>query len=991
MPKTLLYSLLAACVLSSHFIEGATRTVNSTSNDPTVKGTLAYWLLNAKDGDKIDCNSIAGQTINLTTSLPAITQSYTINGAGITIDGASSYQAFQVASGNVIINNVTVKNAISKGGDGGDGMAGGGGAVGGGGALYIHGGTTVTLTASSLLENIAQGGGGGSANFNGHSGGGGGGGFGGGNGGNALTSVTTGGGGGGHSNGGDGGTDGSIDGSNGVYFGGGGGGAGINFMASGGKGGSANTFVGGAQSDGNGGGGAGDSQNGNDATGSGGSGMPGNGGDGIGADLLFGGGGGGGASSDTGFVASGAGAGGGGGGTMNLGGAGGILGGGGGGIGGEGGFGSGGGGGIAGGTGGGGFGAGGGNGGSDSGAVAAGGGGSGLGGAIFIQSGASLTIVDAAQISGNLAIAGVGGTSNTTNSGYVAAGDGAALGYDIFMREQGSITFDLSNTLTIATPIEGDQTNGPNTTGGLQKIGNGTLKLNGANTYSGLTTVDGGTLNLNGSVIGSVIVGAEGTFSGNATVSGNLTNSGVLSPGNSIGTMNTTNLILTPSSLLEMEVASDGTNDLIAATETAQIDGTLEVIQMPGCFQTVQSYTIITAGGGRSGIFSRVESNVPSLLEVIYEPTAVVVKALPINALMLDSNAAAAAFCYLGSGITTGSDVETVNAALLTLDAEGINDSFNRMQPSQFSGLAWSQIENALLVRSGYSQHLEEVNLTSCCCKGLHVWGEAIGAWQKQNSYGQQFGFTDWTGGATVGLDAVCCNQFRLGIAGSYTYSHLNWSRSAGRANTNSYYGGLYSNWSNGRNYVNASLLGAYSRYHTNRHLHFATIDRHAKSSNSSWETLAGLEAGINFGCVIPFVRADYVYLSRQHFVEKGAESLNLRVDRVRDQIVQSEVGVKWTGRYVCACAPGTIVPRIQLSYINDASISNRHLKASFVDSDCNFTVQGLNFWRNLEAVSLGLTYLNCNESIGVTVRYDGQFGSHYYNQAADIALEIKF
>lgn len=1025
---------LAAWVLSTHSIEAGpppppptptTRTVNSASNDPTAIGTLPYWLLNANNGDTIDCSPIAGQSITLTSSLPAITQSYTINGASITINGASNYQAFQVASGTVAINNVTVKNALSKGGDGGSGGSGGGGAVGGGGALYVHGSTSVTLTASGLLNNSAQGGDGGSATIIGNAGGGGGGGFGGGNGGNSVTAVSTGGGGGGHSNGGSGGSNSSLNGSNGVYFGGGGGGAAINSVTPGGNGGNASptgTFVGGAQSGGNGGGGAGDSENGVSATGTGGSGMPGNGGNGIGTDALFGAGGGGGAASETGFPGgTGIGAAGGGGGSNYSGGAGGTLGGGGGGgwglAGGDGGFGAGGGGGNTGGTGGGGFGAGGGNGASDPNNNGGGGGGSGLGGAIFIQSGGNLTIVDATQISGNTAIAGMGGSStNTTDPDYIAPGNGAALGYDIFMREQGSITFDLSNILTLATPIEGDQTNGPNSTGGLLKSGEGTLQLNGANTYSGMTTVLGGTLNLNGSVIGSTLVGPGGTLSGNATISGNLTNFGILAPGNSIGTINTTNLVLTPSSLVEIEVASNGTNDLIAASATAQINGTLEVIPLPGSFSTVQSYTIITAAGGRTGTFSTVKSSVPSLLEVLYDPNAVLVKVLPISALTLNSNAAAAASCYLANGSTAESDVETVSTALLTLNTAKINAGFNQMQPSSFSGLAWSQIENTLFVRSSYSQRLEEFALSPHCCDDSYVpcvpcvWGEAIGAWQKQNADSKQCGYTDWTGGATVGLDALWGNVCRLGIAASYTHSRLNWKKSVGCADTNSYYGGLYANGSKGCGYVNAMILGAYSHYHTNRHLHFATINRHAKSSHHSSEGLAGLEAGFKFCCrewmhMIPFVRADYIYLSRQGFKEHGACSLDLKVDRHQTQVVQSEAGVLWTGRYVSEgscescesgelcepCASGTFVPRIRLSYIHDAPIRHRHMRAHFVHSDCTFTVQGLNFRRNLGAVSLGLTYRNCNDTLSVLFRYDGQFGKDYQTQAANIALYIKF
>lgn len=596
-------------VVATNFATANTRVVNSTSNDATTIGTLPYWLINADDGDNLDCSAIAGQTITLTSSLPAITKSYMINGAGITIDGAGIYQAFQAAAGTSSITNVTVQNALSKGGDGGSGYSGGGGAVGGGGALYIHGGAAITLTSASLLNNIAKGGNGGAANNNGNAGAGGGGGFGGGNGGSSVIFSSTGGGGGGHSNGGNGGSNASINGVNGIYFGGGGGAAGINSITPGGNGGNASPtglFIGGNQSGGNGGGGAGNSENGFSATGTGTNGIPGNGGNGIGADFLFGAGGGGGGASESGNPgAVGVGAAGGGGGPNYSGGAGGIQGGGGGGgigtFGGEGGFGAGGGGASTGGIGGGGFNAGGGNGGSDVGGVAGGGGGSGLGGAIFVQSNGSLTLVDAQHIANNSVIAGVGGSSTSeTDPGYIAAGDGLALGNDIFVREQGLITFNLSNTLTIATPIAGDQTNGPNTSGGLDKMGIGTLHLNGANTYSGVTTINEGTLDLNGSVIGNTVINSGGRLSGTASIAGNLTSTGV-------------------NSILHTDINPNGSHSQIAVNGVASLTGVLEIAMGSNAQQG--SYTLLTSPS-ISGTFNQVifTGTTPLSYSLSYQP-----------------------------------------------------------------------------------------------------------------------------------------------------------------------------------------------------------------------------------------------------------------------------------------------------------------------------------------------------------------------------------
>lgn len=637
MPSTLKALSTLFFVVAANFATANTRVVNSTSNDANTIGTLPYWLINADDGDTINCNSIAGQTITLTSSLPAITKSYTINGAGIIIDGASTYQAFQAAAGASHISNVTVQNALSKGGNGGSGYSGGGGAVGGGGALYIHGGAAITLTSASLLTNIAKGGNGGVANNNANSGAGGGGGFGGGDGGSSVTFSSTGGGGGGHSNGGNGGSNGSINGNNGIYFGGGGGAAGINSVTPGGNGGNASPtgfFIGGSQSGGNGGGGAGNSENGFSATGTGTNGIPGDGGNGIGADFLFGAGGGGGGASESGSSgALGVGAAGGGGGPNYSGGAGGTLGGGGGGgvgaVGGEGGFGAGGGGASTGGIGGGGFNAGGGNGASDLSGIGGGGGGSGLGGAIFIQNGGSLTLVDAQQIASNSAIAGVGGSStNETDPGYIPAGDGLALGHDIFVREQGLITFNLSNTLTIATPIAGDNTNGPNTSGGLDKMGIGTLHLNGANTYSGVTNINEGTLDLNGSVIGNTVVNSGGRLSGTALIAGNLTSTGT-------------------NSMVHVDINPNGSNSQITVNGVASLAGVLEIAMGSNAQQG--SYTLLTSPT-ITGTFNQVSftGTTPVSYSLSYQPTGTPTQVL-FDLIQLNGNKVA------GNGTLAGS------------------------------------------------------------------------------------------------------------------------------------------------------------------------------------------------------------------------------------------------------------------------------------------------------------------------------------------------
>jgi autotransporter-associated beta strand protein len=566
------YSLRAALVAASLAFATAAQAqdvVNNTNNSGAGSLSQAITNADANPGSTITFSLPANSTITLTSPLPAITSSVTINGvgsSGVTVSGGGSERIFFVqpgTSGTVTIENLTLANGMAQGGAGGAG--GGGGGMGAGAAIFVGAGSAVAVANVGFSNNAAAGGAGGAAGvFEG----GGGGGLSG-NGGNSSQSSSGGGGGGGGIFAGQNGAGGAnnVGGGNGGGTGGGTGGA----FSGGGNGGTGNN---GASTGGGGGGGGSAFGNNGGGGGSGGFGSGGGGGgtgfnlNGNGGNGGFGGGGGsggepggGGAAGNGGFGGGGA-ASGCGNGIAGQGGAGGGA-------------------------------------GASNGCHASGGGGGGsaFGGAVFTEAGATLTIATSSGGAGSFT-----GSAVTAGTGTTGGGNGAAAGSDLFLQSGTTTTLGpaAGTTLTFNGTIADDSLNsvpsGQGFTAGsgagaaIGVNGGGNVVLNGANTYSGGTTLTAGTLTIgNNSALGSgtLAMAAGTTLASNGTysitnaiqVSGDpnfapaasstLTIGGAISDGSSPGFVN----MQGPGTLV-LSVANSYSGGTTVSAGTLQISGT---------------------------------------------------------------------------------------------------------------------------------------------------------------------------------------------------------------------------------------------------------------------------------------------------------------------------------------------------------------------------------------------------------------------------------
>ncbi len=195
-----------------------------------------------------------------------------------------------------------------------------------------------------------------------------------------------------------------------------------------------------------------------------------------------------------------------------------------------------------------------------------------------------------------------------------------------------AVTF-LRGGSTAVAPVIADVVLDDNTSGGLTKLGDGTLTLGAANTYTGVTTVAGGTLKLgNAAALPTqtrvVLAGGTLDLSGYTvtnTISGagtlaNGTVETVLSPGGE-GVVATDTLPLAASVTLKgtylLDVTTAGDSDLVAVQGDVNLDNLALQVVDPNLLDRTKTYTIMTCAGTRTGKFTPV--NLPdSRWRVIY-------------------------------------------------------------------------------------------------------------------------------------------------------------------------------------------------------------------------------------------------------------------------------------------------------------------------------------------------------------------------------------
>lgn len=598
------------------------------------------------------------------------------------------------------------------------------------------------------------------------------------------------------------------------------------------------------------------------------------------------------------------------------------------------------------------------------------------------------------------------GTVTGSSARYIGSGGtldvtGATTGLTLGSIE-GSGTIDLgANNLTAGGTNRSSTFSGviQGTGGTLTKTGSGTLTLSGANTFTGGTTVSQGALMVTGSLASGVTVDSGATLGGNGTITGAVINSGTVAPGGFNTLSITGSYTQNGGGVYQVAVNSAGQTGLINVTGTATLGGSVNVQAASGSYGASTTYTILTATGGRTGVFSGVTSNFAFLTPSLSYDANDVFLTLTRGANAFSSGARTANQRAVGAVLdqaspTATGDFATVLNAIVALDTVQGPRALDAIGGQNYAGFSTAAVQSASAFMNAFASQVgggsnggsgrvamlaggDEACDVACDTDlpRWGVWGGGLGGAGTvagdASSHGTSYNF----GGFAGGLDYRFDPRFLAGVTVGYTAANLYTQGMDGTGHSGTVQVGLYGQFTEGQIYVDGPAGYARGQNQMQRPIVIPGLQPRTALGQTTVDQFFGqLETGyrIELGgtaqaFLTPFVRLQASTATQAGFSETGADSLNLTVAGQTTNSLRTVLGAVLGGSI------GQATTKFRLGWSHEFADTARPVTASFAGAPAlSFTTTGAAAPR--EGAVLGLSVdAPLAEQTSLYARYDGE------------------
>ncbi len=271
------------------------------------------------------------------------------------------------------------------------------------------------------------------------------------------------------------------------------------------------------------------------------------------------------------------------------------------------------------------------------------------------------------------------------------------------------------------------------------------------------------------------------------------------------------------------------------------------------------------------------------------------------------------------------------------------------------------------------------------------LWFDAFGQWGDQGAKKGYTGYDYFMRGAILGFDHAVSDKLMAGVSVGYSRADVDLDRHQGSGDIKSLFGSIYGSYFNKNLYIDGALSYGRNWYDNHRLVTIGPIQRKAYSDHEGDLFAAYFGGGYYFDIkkwlIGPFASLQYVYLDEGSFKEKGADSLNLRVDDRQTGSLVSELGVRLAR--VFKTKYGSLIPEVSAAWLHDFDIDDRVITSSFTGSPgASFSMKGQDVERNGASLGAGITFVH-KSGFSTSLKYKGEFREKYKSNT--IMGELRF